>query len=84
MMFLVRALTSSPLNVMLVAAPASWVLHGVAPESSWVFLTAAASLVPLAGLIGLGTEQLAARSGPAMGADPEARVRAGRAAPPRR
>src|SRR5439155_19984772 len=39
----------------------------VAHDSPWVFLTAAASLVPLAGLIGLGTEQLAERSGPALG-----------------
>lgn len=64
---LVRALLSSPLNVLLAAAPLSWIAHAAAPESAWVFLTAAASLVPLAGLIGLGTEQLAARSGPAWG-----------------
>jgi Ca2+:H+ antiporter len=32
-----------------------------------VFITASASLVPLAGLIGLGTEQLARRAGPALG-----------------
>ncbi len=35
--------------------------------SPWVFITAAASLIPLAGLIGLGTEQLARRAGPALG-----------------
>jgi Ca2+:H+ antiporter len=39
----------------------------MAPQSPWLFLTAAVSLVPLAGLIGLGTEQLARRSGPAFG-----------------
>ena len=38
-------------------------MHG----SPWVFIAAAISLVPLAGLIGLGTEQLARRSGPALG-----------------
>ena len=32
-----------------------------------MFITAALSLIPLAGLIGLGTEQLARRSGPALG-----------------
>ena len=32
-----------------------------------MFITAAASLIPLAGLIGLGTEQLARRAGPALG-----------------
>jgi Ca2+:H+ antiporter len=64
---LLRILAGSPLNLLLVAAPASWVLHGVQPQSPWVFITAAASLVPLAGLIGLATEQLARRSGPAFG-----------------
>ena len=39
----------------------------MAPGSPWVFLTAAVSLIPLAGMIGLGTEQLARRSGPALG-----------------
>ena len=39
----------------------------MSPDSPWVFLTAAVSLIPLAGLIGLGTEQLAVRSGPALG-----------------
>src|SRR5262249_49361149 len=63
----VGAVLRSPLNALLVAAPASWWLHAAAPDSSWTFLTAAASLVPLAGLIGLGTEQLAERSGPVLG-----------------
>jgi Ca2+:H+ antiporter len=62
-----HTLAGSPLNLLLVAAPASWVLHRLQPQSPWVFITAAASLVPLAGLIGLATEQLARRSGPAFG-----------------
>ena len=64
---LARALLSNRLNVLIVAAPVSWVLHQLEPESSWVFVTAAASLIPLAGIIGLGTEELAYRSGPAFG-----------------
>jgi len=64
---MLRAIVSSPLNLLLIAAPASWIADATAPGSSWVFVTAAASLVPLAGLIGLGTEQLAIRSGPAWG-----------------
>jgi Ca2+:H+ antiporter len=64
---MLRTLLSSPLNALLVLAPVSWVLSFTAPDSPWLFLTAAASLIPLAGLIGLGTEQLAARSGPAWG-----------------
>jgi Ca2+:H+ antiporter len=62
-----RAVFSSPINILVVAAPISWALHAMSPGSPWVFLTAAVSLIPMAGLIGLGTEQLARRSGPALG-----------------
>jgi Ca2+:H+ antiporter len=64
---LLRALLDNKLNLLLVAAPLSWALEATMPGTSWVFLTAAISLVPLAGIIGLGTEQLAQRSGPAWG-----------------
>jgi Ca2+:H+ antiporter len=64
---MLRAIVSSPLNLLLIAAPVSWLLAWVSHESPWVFITAAASLIPLAGLIGLGTEQLARRAGPALG-----------------
>ena len=62
-----RSLLASPLNLLLVAAPVSWIVHAVAPDSPWTFFPVALSLIPLAGLIGTGTEQLAARSGPAFG-----------------
>ena len=64
---MLRAILGSPLNLLLVAAPVSWALEFLAEGSPWVFLTASASLIPLAGLIGLGTEELARRSGPAWG-----------------
>src|SRR5215212_8757700 len=64
---MLRAILTSPVNVLLVAAPISWIMEVMAPGTSWVFLTAAVSLIPLAGLIGLGTEELAHRSGPAWG-----------------
>src|SRR3989441_2474077 len=64
---MLRALADNRLTLLLIAAPISWVIHAIAPASPWVFITAAVSLVPLAGIIGLGTEQLAARSGPALG-----------------
>src|SRR5437762_286332 len=64
---MLRALAENRLNVLAVAVPVTWVLAATAPESPWLFLTAAISLVPLAGVIGLGTEQLARRSGPALG-----------------
>jgi Ca2+:H+ antiporter len=57
----------SPLNLLLAAAPVSWMLHRWAGDSAWLFITAAASLIPLAALIGLATEHLARRSGPAWG-----------------
>ena len=64
---MLRALIDNRLNLLLVAVPICWVLRATSPESSWVFITAAISLVPLAGIIGLGTEELARRSGPAWG-----------------
>src|SRR5205809_3851895 len=64
---MLRALAENRLNVLAVAVPVTWVLAVTAPDSPWLFLTAAISLVPLAGVIGLGTEQLALRSGPALG-----------------
>ena len=64
---MLKALTGNKLNVLLVAAPLSWVLASTMRGSQWVFIAAAISLVPLAGLIGLGTDQLARRSGPALG-----------------
>ncbi len=64
---MLRAIVSSPINILLLVAPVSWYLAATAPGSPWVFMTAAASLIPLAGLIGLGTEQLAERAGPAWG-----------------
>ena len=62
-----KALVANRINLLLVFAPVSWWLGVTTPGSQWVFITAAASLIPLAGVIGLGTEQLAERSGPALG-----------------
>jgi Ca2+:H+ antiporter len=62
-----RALTDNRLNLLLVLVPVCWTLGATAPGSPWIFVTAALSLVPLAGLIGYGTEQLAHRAGPAWG-----------------
>ena len=61
------AIASNKLNLLLAAVPICWVLAATMPGSTWVFMTAAVSLVPLAGLIGFGTEELARRSGPALG-----------------
>ncbi len=62
-----KAIAANRLNLLLVFAPISWALSRALPGSPWVFLTASVSLIPLAGVIGLGTEELADRSGPALG-----------------
>ena len=67
MRLVAAAVIANRLNLLLLAAPTSWVLHATSPDSSWVFIVAAISLVPLAGIIGLGTEHLANRSGPTIG-----------------
>jgi Ca2+:H+ antiporter len=61
------ALTESWLNVLLLVAPISWYLAWQHSSPVVVFLTAALSLIPAAGLIGAATEQLSLRSGPALG-----------------
>jgi Ca2+:H+ antiporter len=63
----IDALRENRLNLLAIAVPICWALELTAPGSPWVFLTAAISLVPLAGIIGLGTEQLARRAGPVLG-----------------
>jgi Ca2+:H+ antiporter len=64
---MLRAIAANRLNVLLAAAPICWGLYAVSRDSPWVFISAAVSLIPLAGIIGLGTEQLARRSGPTLG-----------------
>ena len=64
---IVRSIAGRKLNLLLLAAPASWMLRATSPGSPWVFIAAALSLIPLAGLIGAATEELAHRAGPALG-----------------
>lgn len=59
--------TGSWLNVLLAAVPVSLVLRWQAGVSIWVFVAAAVSLIPAAGLIGEATEHLARRAGPTLG-----------------
>ena len=61
-----RSLTGSWLNVLLLVAPVSWFMASRG-ESMWVFVLAAVTLIPAAGLIGEATEELANRSGPTLG-----------------
>ena len=64
---ILTAITGSWLNLLLVVAPVSWYLAYSGNTSIWVFVVAALCLIPAAGLIGAATEELANRSGPALG-----------------
>ncbi len=60
-------LTSSWLNILLLAAPVSWLLAWRMPGSMLVFAASAISLVPAAGVIGAATGHLSRRAGPTLG-----------------
>ena len=64
---LARSVKASWLNVLLIVAPVSWYLAFRGDTSVWLFVTAAITLIPAAGLIGEATEALANRVGPALG-----------------
>ena len=64
---LARSVSGSWLNVLLVVAPVSWWLAVRGDQSIWLFLAAAVSLIPAAGLIGEATEELANKAGPTLG-----------------
>ncbi len=62
-----RAFLSQPLNWLLAAAPAAAALDAGGAPAALVFLLAGLALVPLATLIVHSTEEIAARTGPAIG-----------------
>ncbi len=64
---LAKSLTGSWLNLLLIVAPISWFLAIRGDESIWLFVLAAVTLIPAAGLIGEATEELANRCGPSLG-----------------
>jgi Ca2+:H+ antiporter len=64
---LTRSLTGRWLNVLLVVAPISWWMAIRGDSTLWLFVAAAVTLIPAAGLIGEATEELANRSGPTLG-----------------
>ena len=55
------------LNVMLIFVPISLIMHWTGGSGTWVFVTAALGIIPLAGLMGKSTEMLAERFGPGIG-----------------
>jgi Ca2+:H+ antiporter len=63
----IRGALRSRLNLLLIFAPLSWTARWIAPETPWPFVLGAISIIPLAGLIGHATEDLAEHSGPTLG-----------------
>src|SRR3990170_6008069 len=63
----IRRLLRSPLYWLLVFAPMTAALEAAAADPIWVLLSASLAIIPLAGLIGEGTESLAAHTGPRIG-----------------
>ncbi len=63
----VRSALRRRLNLLLLFAPASWIAGWLAPGTSWPFALGAISIIPLAGLIGHATDELAAHAGPTLG-----------------
>jgi Ca2+:H+ antiporter len=62
-----KAFLLRPLNWLLAAAPAAAALDSAGASAPLVFLLAGLAIVPLATLIVHGTEEIAARTGPAIG-----------------
>jgi Ca2+:H+ antiporter len=62
-----NVLLYSPLNVLLLFIPVSWALHWTHQSDTAIFVVSALAIVPLAALLGLGTEQIALRTSQAVG-----------------
>ena len=62
-----NALLYSPLNILLLFIPVSWALHWTHQSDTVIFVVSALAIVPLAALLGLGTEQIALRTSQAVG-----------------
>ncbi|HEX2950194.1 MAG TPA: calcium/proton exchanger, partial [Armatimonadota bacterium] len=57
----------NPLNLLLLFMPVSIVLSFMEASKLWIFLAAALSIIPLAGLIGQATEEISEYVGPGIG-----------------
>ncbi|KAF5381548.1 hypothetical protein D9615_005613 [Tricholomella constricta] len=63
----IAAVKYSPLNLFLVFIPVSWALHFTDQSATIVFVFSALGIIPLAALLGLGTEQIALRTSQSVG-----------------
>ncbi|RXW19109.1 hypothetical protein EST38_g6746 [Candolleomyces aberdarensis] len=57
----------SPLNFLLVFIPVSWALHYSHQSPTLIFVFSCLAIIPLAALLGLGTEQIALRTSQSVG-----------------
>ncbi|KAJ7708377.1 Sodium/calcium exchanger protein-domain-containing protein [Mycena rosella] len=57
----------SPLNVYLVFIPISWAMHYTHQSATLISILCCLGIIPLAALLGLGTEQIALRTSPSVG-----------------
>ncbi|TFK23975.1 calcium ion transporter [Coprinopsis marcescibilis] len=57
----------SPLNVLLLAIPVAWALHYTHQSPTMIFVFCCLGIIPLAALLGLGTEQIALRTSQSVG-----------------
>ncbi|KAF5353924.1 hypothetical protein D9756_007090 [Leucocoprinus leucothites] len=62
-----EALKYTPLNVLLVFIPVSWALHFTHQSPTLTFIFSALGLIPLAALLGFGTEQIALKTSASVG-----------------
>jgi Ca2+:H+ antiporter len=62
-----KYLWSRPLNVLLLMVPAVFVMELAHAAPVWLFLASALAIVPLAGVLGDATEEVAGRMGPVAG-----------------
>lgn len=61
------AMKYSPLNILLLCIPVSWALHFTHQNATLIFVFSSLGLVPLAALLGFGTEQIAIKTSASVG-----------------
>ncbi|KAK7442222.1 hypothetical protein VKT23_016193 [Stygiomarasmius scandens] len=64
---LIAAARYTPLNICLVFIPVSWALHFTHQSPTLIFVFSALGIIPLAALLGFGTEQIALRTSSSVG-----------------
>lgn len=57
----------TPLNICLLFIPVSWALHYTHQSATLIFIFSCLGIIPLAALLGFGTEQIAVRTSSAVG-----------------